>query len=117
MPEISAVIITFNEEKKIARCIESVRAVADEIFVVDSFSTDATESICKSCGVTFVQNRFDGHIEQKNYALSQAQHDCILSLDADEALSPELALSIAAVKKSWQHDGYAFNRLTSYCGQ
>jgi glycosyltransferase involved in cell wall biosynthesis len=117
MPPLSAVIITYNEEKNIARCIESVRAVADEILVVDSFSTDATESICSDFGVRFVQHPFAGHIEQKNYALSQARHDCVLSLDADEALSPELADSIAKTKNNWQHDGYAFNRLTSYCGQ
>jgi len=117
MPSISAVIITYNEEKNIARCIKSIRGVADEILVVDSFSTDATESICKSSGVTFIQHEFEGHIEQKNFALSQAQHDYILSLDADEALSSELALSIAEVKNNCQHDGYAFNRLTNYCGQ
>jgi glycosyltransferase involved in cell wall biosynthesis len=117
MPSISAVIITYNEEKNIARCIESVRDVADEILVVDSFSTDATESICKDHGVNFIQHPFEGHIEQKNYALSQAQHDCVLSLDADEALSSELAAGITAIKNNWQHDSYAFNRLTSYCGQ
>jgi glycosyltransferase involved in cell wall biosynthesis len=117
MPSLSAVIITYNEEKNIARCIESVRRVADEILVVDSFSTDATESICKSCGVTFVQHPFEGHIEQKNFALSQARHDYILSLDADEALGPELEASIAAIKNDWKHDGYACNRLTCYCGQ
>jgi len=117
MAPLSAVIITYNEEKNIARCIESVRTVADEIIIVDSFSTDATENICKNAGATFIQHPFKGHIEQKNFALSQANHDCILSLDADEALSPELAAGIAAVKENWQHDGYLFNRLTSYCGQ
>jgi len=117
MQALSVVIITYNEEKNIARCIESVREVADEILVVDSFSTDATERICKGCGATFVQHAFEGHIEQKNFALSLAQHDCILSLDADEALSPELSAGIAAVKNNRQHDGYAFNRLTSYCSQ
>ena len=117
MPPLSAVIITYNEEKNIARCIESARRVADEILIVDSFSTDATESICKSCGATFMQHAFEGHIEQKNFALSQARHDYILSLDADEALSPELEASIAAIKKDWKHDGHECNRLTSYCGQ
>jgi len=117
MTAFSAVIITYNEEKNIARCIESVSRVADEILVVDSFSNDKTEAICKNHAVRFIQHAFEGHIEQKNFALSQAKHNCILSLDADEALSPELEASIAAVKKNWQHDGYLFNRLTSYCGQ
>jgi glycosyltransferase involved in cell wall biosynthesis len=117
MSPLSAVIITYNEEKNIARCIESLRRVADEILVVDSFSNDRTETICTGLGVRFIQHAFEGHIEQKNYALSQAAHDHVLSLDADEALSPELERSIAAVKGNWQHDGYAFNRLTSYCGQ
>ena len=117
MPSISAVIITYNEEQNIARCIESVSRVADEIVVVDSFSTDTTESICKNNGATFIQHAFEGHIEQKNFALSQARYDYILSLDADEALSPELEASIAAIKKDWKHDGHECNRLTSYCGQ
>jgi len=117
MPSISAVIITYNEEKNIARCIESVSRVADEILVVDTFSTDATESISKNLGATFIQHAFEGHIEQKNFALSQAKHDYILSLDADEALSAELEASIAAIKKDWKHDGHECNRLTSYCGQ
>ncbi len=63
------------------------------------------------------QHAFEGHIEQKNFALSQAKHDYILSLDADEALSPELEASIAAIKKDWKHDGHECNRLTCYCGQ
>jgi glycosyltransferase involved in cell wall biosynthesis len=117
MPAISLVIITYNEEKNIARCIESAKGIADDILVVDSFSTDATERICRDLGATFIQHQFEGHIEQKNYALSQARHDCVLSLDADEALSPELASGIAQVKNNWQQDGYAFNRLTSYCGK
>lgn len=117
MPQISAVIISFNEEKNIARCIASVKSVADEILVVDSFSQDTTERISKSLGATFIQHAFEGHIEQKNYAMARARHDCILSLDADEALSPELEASIAAVKKDWRHDGYECNRLTCYCGQ
>lgn len=117
MPEISAVIITFNEEKNIARCLESLTRVADEILVVDSFSQDATETICRSYGVRFIQHRFEGHIEQKNYAVSQARHDYILSLDADEALTDELARSIEGVKQDWRHDGHALSRLTCYCGQ
>ena len=114
---ISAVIITFNEEKNIGRCINSVRDVADEIVVVDSFSTDKTEQVCKSCGVRFIQHAFEGHIEQKNYAMSEANHDYVLSLDADEALSEELKASIRNVKEKCNHDGYSFNRMTNFCGK
>ena len=85
--QLSAVIITFNEEHNIGRCLDSVKETADEVVVVDSFSTDRTVEICKSRGVKFIQHPFEGHIEQKNYALSCAGNDYVLSLDADEALS------------------------------
>jgi glycosyltransferase involved in cell wall biosynthesis len=117
MPQISVVIITFNEEKNIERCILSVQDLADDIVVVDSFSTDRTEEICKSHGVRFIQNHFNGHIEQKNFAISKAHFPYILSLDADEQLSEELKKSIQQVKNNWDADGYYFNRLTNYCGQ
>jgi glycosyltransferase involved in cell wall biosynthesis len=113
---ISAAIITFNEEKNIERCLESLRGVADEIVVVDSFSTDATESICRNHGVRFIQNPFAGHIQQKNFALDQCSNDWVLSLDADEALSEELRRSILSIKQNPVASGYHFNRLTYYCG-
>jgi len=115
--KISAVIITYNEEINIGRCLDSVRDVADEIVVVDSFSTDKTKEICRSKGARFIQNPFEGHIEQKNYAMTASSHDYILSLDADEALSGELANSIQNAKRNWDYDGYSFNRLTNYCGR
>jgi glycosyltransferase involved in cell wall biosynthesis len=117
MIQLSAVIITFNEERNIARCLESLRDVADEIIVVDSYSTDRTPEICKESGVRFLQRRFDGYTNQKNYANSQAAYSCILSLDADEALSPLLKQSILKVKTAWKDDGYTMNRLTNYCGK
>ncbi|MBI4945150.1 MAG: glycosyltransferase family 2 protein [Bacteroidetes bacterium] len=117
MPQISVVIITFNEEKNIERCLDSVKDIADDIVVVDSFSADKTEDICKAKGVRFVQHKFDGHIEQKNWAITQAKGPCVLSLDADEALSDELKQSILAIKNNWEKDGYYMNRLTNYCGQ
>jgi glycosyltransferase involved in cell wall biosynthesis len=115
--KISAVIITLNEERNIGRCLESLKNVADEIVVVDSFSTDKTADICETYGVRFIQHLFEGHIEQKNYAVSQAEFDCVLSLDADEALSEELARSILNATGNWSWDGYRFNRLTHYCGK
>jgi len=117
MLRLSAVIITFNEERNIGRCIDSLVGIADEILVIDSFSTDRTEAICREKGVRFLQHPFEGYIEQKNFALDQAVNEHVLSLDADEALSSELAASVLKVKESWQFDAYAVNRLTSYCGK
>lgn len=115
--QISAVIITFNEEKNIGRCLTSLKDVADEIIVVDSFSTDNTQQICKDFGVTFFEHPFEGHIEQKNWAKEQASYDYILSLDADEALDESLIDSIQKVKSNWIDGAYAMNRLTNYCGK
>jgi glycosyltransferase involved in cell wall biosynthesis len=117
MRQLSVVIITLNEEKNIARCLESVKNLADEILVVDSLSNDATKSICIAHGVTFLEQSFLGYIEQKNFALSKAKHEFVLSLDADEALDETLSTSIAHEKASdFPAEAYTMNRL-SYCGQ
>ncbi len=113
---ISVVIITFNESKNIARCIQSVQAIADDLVVVDSFSTDGTQEIAKNLGARVIEHPFEGHIQQKNYAITQAKYPHILSLDADEELSEELTKSILAVKQNWIADGYSLSRLTNYCG-
>jgi glycosyltransferase involved in cell wall biosynthesis len=115
--QISAVIITYNEERNIARCIDSLKGVVDDIVVVDSYSTDRTEEICLNKGVRFVKHAFQGHIEQKNYAITQAVFPVVLSLDADEALSDQLRNSILGVKGNWSHDGYTMNRRTNFCGK
>jgi glycosyltransferase involved in cell wall biosynthesis len=117
MPSISVVIITFNEERNIGKCLESVKDIADDIVVVDSFSTDNTCEICTRYGARFIQHSFEGHIEQKNWAIPNAKYPHILSLDADEVLSEELRNSILEVKANWKYDGYYFNRLTNYCGK
>ncbi|MCX7983427.1 MAG: glycosyltransferase family 2 protein [Bacteroidetes bacterium] len=116
MIQLSVVIITYNEEKNIERCLMSVRDVADEIVVVDSFSTDRTIDICKRFGARVIQHVFEGHIQQKNFALEQATYHHVLSLDADEVLSDELQKEIQRVKKQWNYDCYEMNRLTNYCG-
>lgn len=113
---ISVVIISFNEEKNIERCLKSVIGVADEIVVIDSFSKDKTKEICLSFGAKFVEHPFEGHIQQKNWAITQASHPWVLSLDADEALDDELKKSIQEAKKSGDKHGYYMNRLTNYCG-
>ncbi|PTX15216.1 glycosyltransferase involved in cell wall biosynthesis [Pontibacter mucosus] len=115
--KLSVVVITYNEERNIARCLESVKRVADELVVVDSYSTDRTREICLSYGARFMEHPFEGHIEQKNYALTQATFQHVLSLDADEALSPELEQAVLAAKNNWQSDAYSMNRLTNYCGK
>jgi glycosyltransferase involved in cell wall biosynthesis len=116
MAPISAVIITFNEERNIERCLLSLQGVVEDIVVVDSFSSDKTEEICKKYNVHFVQHAFEGHIEQKNWAITQAKFPHILSLDADEALDEKLKKSILATKTNWKFNGYTMNRLTNYCG-
>lgn len=115
--KISVVIITFNEERNIGRCLESLQDVADEIVVVDSFSMDRTKAICDEYDVRFEEHKFEGHIQQKNYALSRAENDWVLSLDADEALTDELRVSISSVKSQEAFDGYELKRLTNFCGK
>ncbi len=114
---LSVVIITFNEERNIARCLDSVKTIADEIVVLDSFSTDMTEEICRAKGAQFFQHKFDGHIEQKNRAITFATNPFVLSLDADEAPDETLIAEILKVKANKTADGYTMNRLTNYCGQ
>jgi glycosyltransferase involved in cell wall biosynthesis len=112
--KISAIIITLNEEKNIQGCIDSIRDVADEIIVVDSFSTDRTEEICRNYAVKFIQHAWEGYGQQKNRGNAQAGYDYILSLDADERLSNELKKAILNVKKNWEYDVYSFNRLNHF---
>lgn len=112
---ISAVIITFNEEKNLKRCLESLGDLCDEILIVDSFSTDKTEEIAKSFNAKFIQHPFEGYIEQKNVALNLAKNDYVISLDGDEALSPPLLKSIKELDLTG--DAYTMNRLTNYAGK
>lgn len=115
--KISAVIITFNEERNIGRCIDSLEGIADEIIVVDSLSTDSTAEIVTSKGATLVKHAFEGYIEQKNFAITCATFEYALSLDADEAISETLKQSLLEAKNDLKFDVYQFNRLTNFCGQ
>ncbi len=118
MIQLSAVIITYNEQRNIGRCLDSLAGIVDEIIVLDSFSTDHTAEICQAnSAVKFFQHIFDGHIQQKNRALTLAAHPYVLALDADEALDDTLRQSVLSAKNNWSADGYTMNRLTSYCGQ
>ncbi len=117
--KISATIITFNEEENIGDCIDSLKEIADEIIVVDSFSTDATEKTCKAKNVKFIQHKFEGHIQQKNFALDQTSNNYVVSLDADERLSDELKKEILDFITCHAEpvEAYLMNRLNNYCGK
>ncbi|HTE11346.1 MAG TPA: glycosyltransferase family 2 protein, partial [Chitinophagaceae bacterium] len=110
-------IITYNEEKNIGRCLDSVKLLADEIIVLDAYSTDKTVEIAKSRGALVKQGYFLGYIQQKNSAISFASNNYILSLDADEALDEALINSILEVKLNFAADAYSMNRCTNYCGK
>ena len=115
--KISATIITYNEERNIARAIESLRS-ADEIVVVDSGSSDRTVEIAGKLGAKVIEQPWLGYAAQKNYAAEQASHDWILALDADEALSESLEAEIWQLKKNGPaHDAYSMPRLAQYLGK
>ncbi|OON68104.1 glycosyltransferase family 2 protein [Hymenobacter sp. CRA2] len=118
MPSVplSVVIITFNEEANIGRCLAALGGVADDVVVVDSGSTDRTVSICQEQGVRVVHHAFAGYVAQKNFATAQARFEHVLQLDADEVLTDELRTEINQLKANWQHAGYTLPRLTNYCG-
>ncbi len=114
MIKVSGLIITYNEENNIERCINSMKQVCDEIIVIDSGSNDKTVEFARRCDAEVIYNKFSGHIEQKNFAVSKASFDYVLSLDADEELDDRLIKNIQALKESTLFDGVKFNRLTRY---
>lgn len=115
---ISAVIITQNEERNIRRCLTSLQDVVDDIVVIDSLSTDATEEICKEFNVKFVKQKWLGYSGQKNLGSDMAAHDWILSIDADEEVSDELKKTLLDLKKQDIPNDKVFkvNILPNYCG-
>lgn len=117
MQKLSVVIITFNEEKNIERCLQSVQEIADEIIVLDSNSQDNTVSICERYNAKVYQQEWLGYSDQKNLANQKSSFNYVFSIDADEALSLELKSSILEVKKNGFTDAYNFNRLNNYCGK
>lgn len=118
MAKITATIITFNEAGRIGACLDSLTDVADEIVVIDSFSTDATVDICRSRGCVVKQRKFVGYGAQRQYATSLATHPYVLAIDADEVLSPMLRSSLLRLKaEGFAHRVYAFKRLNFYCGR
>jgi glycosyltransferase involved in cell wall biosynthesis len=119
-PPLSVTIIALNEESNIARAIESVGGLAQEVLVVDAGSTDRTADIARHFGAKVLVNPWRGYGQQKNFAQSQATHDWILNLDADEEVSPELAIEI---QQALERDegkgiaGYSLPRLSRYLGR
>lgn len=117
MGKLSVVIITYNEENNIARCIDSVKSIADEIIVLDSFSADHTVATARQKGAKVFQDTFSGYIEQKNKATALASYNFILSMDADEELNEVLQDSIREAKRTFTFSAYKMRRCTNYCGQ
>lgn len=117
--KISATIITYNEETNIQSACESV-AWADEIVVVDSLSTDSTRAVASATGARVITNEWPGFAAQKQFAVDQAKHEWIFSIDADERASPELQNSVHELQNNNLEDhadGYEIARRTFYQGR
>lgn len=117
MTKISALIITHDEARHIGACIDSLADVADEVVVIDSYSTDGTAAIARSKGARVIEKAFEGFGPQKDYGAHQATHDYILSIDADEVLSGELRLSIQTLKQADITGSYYVHRLNHIAGR
>jgi glycosyltransferase involved in cell wall biosynthesis len=118
MPLLSATLITYNEERDLPQALASLEGVADEFVVVDSGSTDCTCELARQHGARVAFHPISGFDEQKNFAAAQASHDWVLSLDADEALSPELRSSLLAWKAGTPGCvAYQVGRRTNYLGK
>lgn len=116
MSTLSVIIIAQNEADNIRACLESVDW-ADEIIVVDSGSTDATVEICRELNAQVYVHDWPGFGRQKNRALNYASKEWVLSLDADERVTPGLREEICDTLRNAQDDGYEIPRLSSYCGR
>jgi glycosyltransferase involved in cell wall biosynthesis len=115
--KITATIITLNEERHIARAIESLRC-CDEIVVIDSGSADRTTELAENLGARVIESPWRGYAGQKNWAAERATYDWILSLDADEALSEGLEGEIWNLKKNGpKYDAYTMPRMAQYLGR
>jgi glycosyltransferase involved in cell wall biosynthesis len=116
---LSVSIITLNEERNLPRCLASVRELASEIVIVDSGSTDRTKEIAGECGAKFYVQAWQGYVAQKNVSLRHCTQPWVLSLDADEELSPELATAIRQALGGTEPvvNGFWLNRRTHYLGR
>lgn len=117
LPKISVTIITHNEEENIENCLKSIKW-ADEIVVVDSFSTDKTLAICKKYKARIIKYKWLGYSKQKNLAIDNSRNEWVLSLDADERITKEL---LDEIKKEFERgdaaDGYYIARKNFFLGK
>jgi glycosyltransferase involved in cell wall biosynthesis len=114
---VSCCIITYNEEDDLEDCLKSV-SWADEIVVVDSHSTDGTVEIARRYTDRVIDHDFEGHVQQKNYAIDQAKNEWVLCVDADERVTDELKEEILEVTKDpGELSGASMPRLTWYLGR
>ncbi len=113
---LTACVITLDEERNIARCLESL-SFADEIVVVDSFSTDRTVELARRFTDRIVRREFVGYSEQKNAALELATQEWVLIVDADEVVTEELAAAVRCAIESDKFAGYRMPRLTEFLGR
>lgn len=116
MPRLSCIIITKNEARNIGECLDSI-AFCDERIVVDGGSTDDTIKFAEAKGARVVAHDFVGFGAQKNFALSLAQGDWVLSIDADERVTPALAAEIKAAIANLRADAYEMPRQSTFCGR
>jgi glycosyltransferase involved in cell wall biosynthesis len=122
LPKISGTIITLNEAQNIVRAIRSL-SLCDEVVIVDAGSTDDTRRIAAELGARVIQRPFEGFVAQKNFAAEQAEHDWILSLDADEELNADAQQAVRAWKDGRSSSdqpcaaGYRFARRARYLGR
>lgn len=117
MTPISAVLITLNEERRVAAALESVR-FCDEVLVVDAGSTDRTREIAAAAGARVSVRAWEGFTAQRNHAVSEARHDWVLAVDADERVTPALRAEIDALRAAgFAHAGYRIPRIAFYLGR
>ena len=116
MPSLSVIIIAKDEAANIGACLDSVAFADERIVVVDAASTDATASLAQAAGARVVEREFDGFGSQKSYALSLAQGDWVLSIDADERVSAALAAEMREVVQN-AADAYEMPRRSRFCGR
>lgn len=117
MHQITGAILTFNEEKHIEACIQSIQGICDEIIVLDSYSTDHTVAIAKKMGAIVYQEKWAGFVASKNRLNHLACYEYVLNIDADERVSEELKKSILSLKKNNSQGVFELQRLNNYCGK
>ncbi|MCB0704684.1 MAG: glycosyltransferase family 2 protein [Saprospiraceae bacterium] len=115
MAGLSAVVITLNEEANIEACLRPLLEVAREVLVIDSHSSDRTRQIASELGARVIETDWKGYAQTKNFGNQQAHNDWILSIDADERLSPDLVQSLKQFKGA-EKTVYELDRFTNYCG-